>query len=290
LAKRLARYWNAERGIAWPAQDRLARECGCSERTIGKAVLWLAERGFIAIIRRGRANAYAVNWSKAATADRRNSTPGKRNQSSDGKPEPEFRLSESTGLNQSTEQNLWGPLAEGEPQGGRRPVDNAAHSASPSYRCGRSAEDDERPERAEAPEPGFEARSSWQGTTERADELPSVQLVKNLGGKPKVGTTQHDIWRLQRRFEGICEKVGETPFELWEACSDDALRDLLELQAANSSHLGSALLEYVALDYDQRVEFFAPAEDDDDCRPAYQFDTSAEAARRAAELDKELGW
>jgi|GEM_PF-2498734 len=257
VARSLWGYWNPTDGVAWPSQERLARELGLSLRCVGAAIAWLERNGFIVVIIRGRSNRYALNWS-VATANTGKSAPRMQHNSADRTQAESCLLSESTGLNQSKDQNLRGMHAEGVPHGGRRPVDNAALSASPSSRCGRSAEDDERPERAEPHEPGFKAGSSWQETPEPEDELPSVQLVKNLGGKPRAGTREHSIWRLQRRFEGICHKIGETPFELWEICIDEGLEDLLEMQAANSSQLGATLLEYVWPGYHERVDFFEP--------------------------------
>ena len=49
----LADYHDAERGYAWPSQQRLAEDCEMSLRTVKYALAWLEQAGFITTLQRG---------------------------------------------------------------------------------------------------------------------------------------------------------------------------------------------------------------------------------------------
>lgn len=66
----LLSYAWGEKDRARPGQDRIAKQCGLSKRTVIRAIKELSEAGFLTILRRGRGwtNVYVLQFKKQRSA------------------------------------------------------------------------------------------------------------------------------------------------------------------------------------------------------------------------------
>lgn len=253
----IADHWNPSRGYAWPSVERIASESLCSTRAVKQAIRWGVSCGYITVKKAGRNNHYFITWEKA---DALRNVPRKGQNSgaigadsclhkgADSCPLLESSLSES--------KNNIGATDKVGPQGAQpsaKPIDDFEYF--PGDDLGRA-------ETLEAAGSGFDDKRAGEIELDR-DELPSERMIRQRGRKPRFGTREHDIWRLQRRAEGMAQKVGETVRDVTEL-DPDALAELLDCQRTRPARLSAALFFHLDCDgwsYDSKAAFFGPSQE-----------------------------